>query len=251
MGEGLTVTLSGELATRARVEVERAGGDGLAGLVEQALRAELEQRELLRAVSADGGSPGDPPAVRLGRAIAATGMSTGAVEAVAATLLDAIGLVPGFREPGSVHEHVARVVRWVAAAPDRGVGCVIATSQPASGPDGAQRDAVVSYARGLLLPTPAGLSGVLDQLFSDRTAGLPAAPFAWERRDQLGVNVALDAAAGLVTVELVARSWGGARQRLANLRLEGGVLVGDGAGVGNATPLALHLLSFSTVTIPE
>jgi hypothetical protein len=46
-----------------------------------------------------------------------------------------------------------------------------------------------------------------------------------------------------VTVELVARSWGNARQTLENLRIEDGVLIGDGQSVGSLTPTAVYGIS--------
>ncbi len=142
--------------------------------------------------------------------------------------------------------------RYIDSAARRGgIGCVLISTQAASGAEGMQRDGVVGYAEGML-NTGAGnnLAGGLTQYFSDRRHGRSAAPFDPARTDLLGVSITADDASRRVTVELIARSWGDARQTLENLRLEDGVLIGDGQGVGHLTPRALYGISLASVTIP-
>jgi hypothetical protein len=114
-----------------------------------------------------------------------------------------------------------------------------------------QRDGVVSFADGTLHAAGKhNLAGGLSQYFSDRRRGLAAEPFDPTSRDVVGVNITTDDVSRSVTVELIARSWGDARQTLENLRIEDGVLVGDGGSVGGLTPNALYGISLATVTVP-
>lgn len=146
------------------------------------------------------------------------------------------------------YDHVRPYIDW--AARHGGVSCVLVSTQPASGPRDDQRDAVVGFARGTLRSPGNNLSGDLVQYFSDRVHGGAPDPFDPARVDVLGVSVTTDDASRSVTVKLTARSWGGARQTLANLRIEDGVLIGDGESVGHVTPSALYCISLATIAIP-
>jgi hypothetical protein len=138
-----------------------------------------------------------------------------------------------------------------SAARDGGAGCVLASMQPASGPERDQRDGVVSFARGtLLVANNHSLSGNLSQYFSDRTYRPGSDPFDPSVRDLLGISITVNDSSRSVTVELIARSWGDAHQTLEHLRIEDGVLIGDGQSVGNQTPSALYGISLTSVTIP-
>ena len=130
------------------------------------------------------------------------------------------------------------------------VTCTLVTTQPSSGPDGQQRDAVTSFARGTLWGRAPGLAGDVQQYFSDRTSGPFAAPFDPARGERLGVQIALDPLSRLVTLELIAHAWGGARQTLTDLRVASGVLVGRGASIGNLTASALYAFSLGTIVVP-
>jgi hypothetical protein len=147
------------------------------------------------------------------------------------------------------YDHIRRYID--SAALGGGVGCVLISTQAAAGAEGAQRDGVVGYAEGTLRAASGSntLAGGLTQYFSDRRHGRPPAPFDRSNTDLLGVSISADDAARTVTVELIARDWSDARQTLENLRLEDGVLIGDGQGVGHLTPRALYGISLASVTI--
>jgi hypothetical protein len=144
-----------------------------------------------------------------------------------------------------VRRYIDRAVR------DGGVGCVLVSTQPASGAEGDQRDGVVSFARGTLNAAKNNyLSGGLSQYFSDRRYGPGADPFDPAARDVLGLRITADDSSRSVTVELIAHSWGDSQQTLGNLRIEGGVLIGDGQSVGSLTPTAIYGISLASVTVP-
>jgi len=95
------------------------------------------------------------------------------------------------------------------------------------------------------------LSGQGKQLFSDRrTSTYPSQPFDQNQADTLGLSLANDPSTGATTVTLTALSWGGAQQRLSNLRVEDGMLIGDGASIGNRPVTGLYVLSCGMQPIP-
>ncbi len=145
------------------------------------------------------------------------------------------------------YDYVRHHIDWANRPLEDIVLCVITSTQPASGdvPQD-QRQGIVSFAEGYLTPGPGSdaISGVLYQYFSDRrSTGNPFDPGAVDR---LGVEISADPATRSVTVDLVARSWGGGRQALTNLRMEAGVLVGDGGSVGGLTANAFYAVSLGT-----
>jgi hypothetical protein len=244
-----TVTIEDELAARVREEADRQFSGKLDALVHDALERYLPvQAGIQRLQELAGGSAADEPA-RLAQAVAAAGVSTSHLEAVADTLRQAAGLAPGFREPGSPQQHIEHFIDHAAASDSNAVSCGLVIAQAAAGAEGQQADAIVSYARGTLRDSRPGLSGELDQYFSDRT-GPNASHFDPAQSERLGMSAAIDPTSGLVTLELIARAWGDARQQLGNLRMEAGVLVADGASVGNQAASALYLFSLATITIP-
>ena len=146
------------------------------------------------------------------------------------------------------YDHVRHYVDW-ASRPDGAVWCVVTTSQPSAGAEGAQRYGISSYAEGELRRDGGdALAGELTQYFSDRRQANH--PFDPDRSERLAVIVGADASSGQASVELVARAWGDARQTLSNLRVEDGVLVGDGGSVGQQTAAALYSVALGTVVVP-
>ncbi len=146
-----------------------------------------------------------------------------------------------------VYDYVRYYIDWANRPLEDTVLCVLTSTQPASGdvPQD-QRQGIVSFAEGFLTPGPGSnvISGVLYQYFSDRRpAGNPFDPSA---TDRLGVEISADPSTRDVTVELVARSWGGGRQTLTHLALHAGVLVGVGGSIGGLTPSALYVVSLGT-----
>lgn len=184
-------------------------------------------------------------------------MSRVPLTVLAAALTTTAGLTVASPAPppaqgGPVYDHVRHYLDW-AVPFSRGLSVSAVSSQPAAGPAGAQPFGVVSYADGFLTEpsaNPNRVEGTLRQYFNDRQHGTAADPFDPARRDSLGLRITADPASQSVTVTLVALSWGGGSQNLTNLRLEDGVLVGDGASVGNQTPSALYAISLGTVVIP-
>ena len=145
------------------------------------------------------------------------------------------------------YDYVRHYIDWVNRPEEDYVLCVVTSTQPASGdvPQD-QRQGIVSYAEGYLNAGLGGnsLSGGVHQDFSDRrTRGHPFDP---ANSDQLGVRISADPSSHDVAVELIARSWGGGRQALTGLHMDGGVLVGEGGSVGGATPSALYAVSLGT-----
>jgi hypothetical protein len=131
------------------------------------------------------------------------------------------------------------------------VGCILTSTQPASGEPGSQSNGIVGFARGELRSQgEKSLAGDLDQYLSDRVHGGAAHPFNPEQRDMLGVTMTTSDPDQEVTVALVAHSWGGEHQTLYNLRMEKGMLVGEGTSVGHQTPSALYCFSLSAMTAP-
>jgi len=95
------------------------------------------------------------------------------------------------------------------------------------------------------------LGGQGQELFSDRTTGTyPAQPFDRNQADQLGLKLTDNPSTGTATVTLTALSWGGAQQQLTNLRIEDGMLVADGASIGNQPVTGLYVLSCGIQNIP-
>ena len=144
------------------------------------------------------------------------------------------------------YEYVRYYIDWLSRPKEDYLLCVVTSTQPATGdvPQD-QRQGVVSYAEGYLNGRGENaLGGAIDQYFSDRrTVGHPFDPVS---RDRLGVDISIDPSTHEVTVELTARSWGGARQTLSGLHMAGGVLVGEGDGVGGLTKAAVYAISLGT-----
>jgi hypothetical protein len=252
----ITVSLPPDLEARVLEQANRAHGGDVSALAAAGLAFYLglvEQQRLLNDRYA--GDPGEADEARLARALAAERVSSGTIEAVVRTLSRAAGLVPSLGSDGSAApsptEYVQRYLAWANATPQVNiVGCVVTSAQPASGDEGVQREAITSFAHGHLAASNGMLAGDLRQVFSDRTVGTSADPFDPARPDSVGVNMAIDELTGLITVELVAHTWGDARQTLRNLRIADGVLLGDGESVGNQTPGALYAISLATAVLP-
>lgn len=93
------------------------------------------------------------------------------------------------------------------------------------------------------------LSGQGRQLFSDRQSSA-GQPFDQGRADQLGLSLYNNPTTGTTTITLTALSWGGGQQQLTNLRMEDGVLLADGAAIGNQPVPGLFALSCGVEYIP-
>jgi len=246
-----TVVLPPAIESAAVVEANRSYGGDLEACVAAAVDYYLGvQRTLHQVQDSVPFSPSDTDDQRLARAVAASGqISTTAMTSIADTIYRAMGLVPTYRNPDSVYEFVKRYLEW-ASKDNCGLNCVLVTSQPASGPDGEQHSAVVSYAVGPLRGDGSSVGGRFPQYFSDRKASPnDSAGFDPAQHDDLGVTVSADELLGLVTVELIGYSWGGARTTLSNLRIEDGILVGDGPSVGNQTASALYTINLGKVLV--
>ena len=150
-----------------------------------------------------------------------------------------------------VYDYVRHYLDWTDPF-SRGLATTVVSTQPAAGPEGAQRFGIASYADGFMEESsnnPNKVDGTLYQYFNDRLSSA-SNPFDPARRDLLGVHIAADPVSQSVAVTLVALSWGGGSQNLTNLRIEDGVLVGDGASVGSQAPRAIFAITLGTVTIP-
>ena len=246
-----TVILDDDLGARARAQAGRAYGGRLDLLVADAVSRHLQvEASAHRLHELTAAQPGSSETERIAQAVALDGRSRQQLEAVANILLQVSGHDPGGRDADSPQEHVRRLLKHVDGSSSRAVTCTLVTTQPSSGPDGQQRDAVTSFARGTLRGRAPGLAGDVQQYFSDRTSGPFAAPFDPARGERLGVQIALDPLSRLVTLELIAHAWGGARQTLTDLRVASGVLVGRGASIGNLTASALYAFSLGTIVVP-
>ncbi|HEV2781509.1 MAG TPA: hypothetical protein VGX25_19170 [Actinophytocola sp.] len=178
--------------------------------------------------------------------VLATAMSIGSLGATAGT--DPPNSIAG----NPVYDHVRHYLDWTVPF-SRGLTASMVSIQPATGPDGAQTSGIASYAEGFLAEpsnSPNKVNGTLSQYFNDRRYSTSSYPFDPARRDSLGLHITADPTTQSVTVTLVALSWGGGSQSLTNLRIEDGVLVGDGASAGGQTPSALYAVSLGTMTIP-
>ncbi len=150
------------------------------------------------------------------------------------------------------YDFLRPLTEWMLGDAGRRVlGFVLTSTQPARGDLGSQRDAPVGFARGVLRVHHGGdehhVTGDADQLFSDRTTAA-GAPFDPNRRDRIQVNVYSRESNRSVRVELVLLTWGGGRTDLANLRIQNGVVLGDGPSVGQQTRNALYALSLAART---
>jgi hypothetical protein len=141
---------------------------------------------------------------------------------------------------------VTDLVAWSAQNSSNFVACTVVSSQAVRNNAGSV-PAAVGYSTVLLSPSGTGsIYGTGSQLFNDRRTGTQ--PFNVAQADTLGVR--LTGGTGVApTVTLTALSWGGAQQTLSGLRMEDGVLVGDGQSVGNQVPSALYTLSCSTFAL--
>ncbi|WP_377267604.1 hypothetical protein [Peterkaempfera sp. SMS 1(5)a] len=247
-----SVPLPDALLTRINTEAARTFGGDTSALVAAALDSYLATQDTLHTLDDRYPAvPGETAEARLGRAMAAAGVSTDTLRAMGDTLTRVSGGIPGYRQPGTPQQHLQTFINWATSNPTaHQVGCVLATIQPAAGAQGAQRDPVVSYARGFLTAGKKSIAGDLNQYFSDRNPKGSSNPFDPGRLDRTGVSLAIDDLTGLITVELVAHTWGDARQRLRDIHLQDGVLVASGASIGNQTASALYSISLSTVVVP-
>lgn len=247
-----TIVLSDTVAPAARAEADRTHAGNLSALASAALSMYLSAQAGQRAVVEQfPDAPGESDADWLGRVITgSTTITRDAISAMAVTLAQAAGVEVGV--PGAAAAaHLRHHLDWTAANPVSHVtGCTVVTTQAADGPDGGQAHAPASFATGFLQRSGDALSGTLEQFFSDRTAGPSATPFDPAARDRLGVSLTISPATGLVTAELTALSWGGARQTLIEPDVRGGVLTFRGAGIGNLTAEAVYAISLATSTAP-
>lgn len=244
-----TIVLDGDLAAAVRAEADLSFGGDAGLLTRRVLEDHLALQRIYQQLAGGGTEP-----QQLARAVAGIpGLSLEGAQAAASLVRQAMGEALQLDE-GTPAQHVAELVAFAASGIGHMVGVGIITSQPAGGAPGSQREGITSYARGWLTlhgnPPGRGLAGDLDQWFSDRVHGYAAAPFDPDRSERIGVLIAMDETTGLVSAEITAHAWGDARQTLQNLRMDNGVLVGDGASVGNQSASALYALSLSRVVAP-
>lgn len=150
------------------------------------------------------------------------------------------------------YQFVLPYIDWALANPTRhGVSFVLVSTQSASGPQGAQQPPPVGFATGVLRLHHGGiedhLTGEADQYFSDRRSAA-GAPFDPARRDRIQLNLYGRRDTSTLRIELVLLTWG-ARRDLQRLRVDNGVVLGDGPSVGNKTPSALYGLTLGTTTV--
>lgn len=150
------------------------------------------------------------------------------------------------------YRFVLPYIDWVLANPSRqALSFVLVSTQSSSGSQGRQQSPPVGFASGLLRLHHGGIEdhlwGEADQYFSDRRTAA-GAPFNPAARDRIQLNLYGRRDTSTLRIELVLLTWGGARSDLQRLRVDNGVVLGDGPSVGQKTPRALYGLTLGTTT---
>jgi hypothetical protein len=141
------------------------------------------------------------------------------------------------------YTYIHDLLTWEQQSGKNGVTCTVASNQAVAGDTGTSPEPAGYSTVDLSAADASSVAGNGAQIFSDRRDG--GQPFAVGRADVLGLRLAL-APDDSPVVTLQFQSWGGVRQTLSNLRIEDGLLVGDGPAVGGYVDAALYTISCAT-----